>query len=80
MVAALIAAGVAMRRLSTVRSAALEADARQRWWETIRWVWENRYELPDDALVDALAAMEERAETAEQSIFLDVTTSAILER
>lgn len=79
-IAALIAARVAADRARDQHEAEREADARERWWLGWRWVWDNRFELGDEEILDALDGLNDLVSTQEQAILLGVTTAALMGR
>jgi hypothetical protein len=67
------------RRISADRDLAREADARQRWWDGVNWVWENREHMEPDLALDTLQTLGGLAQTREQSAYLKAVQTALVE-
>lgn len=80
---AVVAAYVAYRgigrRISADRELARDEDARQRWWEAVNWVWENREHMEPDLALDTLQTLGGLAQTREQSAYLKAVQTALVE-
>lgn len=75
----LVTAVVALLRLWSEHRKELRSDERGRWWDTLEWVWDHRFEMDDDTLVDSLAALEGQVDTEAQSLFLRLAAGMMLE-
>lgn len=55
-----------------------EADARQRWWEALMWVYANQANLPNEVKQAALDALNDLSTTPEQSVMLEAVITTVL--
>lgn len=78
--AALLAFRGIRARIGYDQSAAVEADARERWWQAYTHLWDNREKIADEDLLDVVASLEEVAETAQQTMMLDLLVAQVIAR
>lgn len=65
------------RRITADKQLAADADARERWWAALMWVWDNHDRLPKASLVRLLDALNDLSQTDEQSAMLEAVMDAI---
>ena len=55
-------------------------DARQRWWDALNLLWNDRADLADHpvALQDALEALERLVTTEEQSVMMEAVSIVLI--
>lgn len=56
---------------------AAKNDSRQRWWDALLWVWDNRDLLPPKTKVELLDALNDLSQTKEQSAMLEAVMDAL---
>ena len=81
-IAALVVGGLAylgvVQGIKATRVDSSEADARERWWAALMWVWDNRDQMSRPSMIEALDALRESAQTETQTVMLrTVATNAL---
>ena len=81
-VAALVVGGLAylgvVQGIKASRVDSSEADARERWWAALMWLWDNRDEMSRASMIEALDALRESAQTETQTVMLRSVASNAL--